>query len=149
MKNKTRRIRITNFEQGQSLTELALTMSILLILLVGIVDIGRGFFTYMALRDAAQEGALYGSTSPTSTSDIETRVWNNSTLLQNLADDPNADTNVAITVIGSPCTGNGIQVRVSYENFPITMPFLGTLIGRQTVPISSTIVDTILSPACP
>jgi Flp pilus assembly protein TadG len=149
MKNKTRRIRNKNSEQGQSLTELALTMSFLLILLVGIVDIGRGFFTYMALRDAAQEGALYGSTSPTSTSDIETRVWNNSTLLQNLADDPNADTNVAITVVGAPCTGNGIQVRVSYENFPITMPFLGTLIGRQTVPISSTIVDTILSPACP
>jgi Flp pilus assembly protein TadG len=140
---------LKKLENGQSLMEMALTMSILLILLVGIVDIGRALFTYLALRDAAQEGALYGSTSPTSTSDIETRVWNSSTLLQNLADDPNADTNIAVTLIGSPCTGNGIQVRVSYENFPITMPFLGTLIGRQTVPISSTIVDTILAPACP
>jgi Flp pilus assembly protein TadG len=149
MNNTDRKGPFTKSEQGQSLMEMALTMSLLLILLVGIVDIGRAFFTYMALRDAAQEGALYGSTTPTSTSDIETRVWNSSTLLQNLADDPNADTNVAVTLIGSACTGNGIQVRVSYENFPITMPLLGTLIGRQTVPISSTIVDTILSPACP
>jgi Flp pilus assembly protein TadG len=149
MNNKMRHEQLDNKEGGQSLTELAITMSLLLILLVGIVDLGRAFFTYMSLRDAAQEGALYGSTTPTSTSDIEARVWNSSTLLQNLADDSNADTNVVITVIGSPCTGNGIQVRVSYENFPITMPLLGALIGRQTVPISSTIVDTILSPACP
>jgi Flp pilus assembly protein TadG len=149
MKKKQHLEHLKDFERGQSLTEMAVTMSLLLILLVGIVDIGRAFFTYLALRDAAQEGALYGSTTPTSTSDIETRVWNSSTLLQNLADDPNADTNIAVTVVGSPCTGNGIQVRVSYENFPITMPFLGSLIGRQTVPISSTIVDTILSPACP
>ena len=141
--------RLNTEERGQSLVEFAFSMTFLLILLVGIVDLGRAFFTYMALRDAAQEGALYGSTTPTSTSDIEARVWNSSSLLQTLADDDSANTNVAVTIIGSACTGNGIQVTVSYDNFPITMPFVGTIIGRQIVPISASITDTILSPACP
>ena len=71
---------ITN-ERGQSLAEMALMMSFLLILLVGVVDLGRGFFVYLALRDAAQEGALYGSTDPTNNADIEARVSNSSSLL--------------------------------------------------------------------
>ncbi len=139
---------ITN-ERGQSLAEMALMMSFLLILLVGVVDLGRGFFVYLALRDAAQEGALYGSTDPTNNADIEARVRNSSSLLENLSADLNANTTVVITIVGSACTGGGITVRVSYDNFPITMPFLGSIIGRQTVPISTAITDTILNPACP
>lgn len=48
-------------EQGQSLVELALSLVLLLTLLAGLVDFGRAFFTYVALRDAAQEGAAYAS----------------------------------------------------------------------------------------
>ena len=136
-------------ERGQSLAEMAMMMSFLLILLVGIVDLGRGFFVYLALRDAAQEGALFGSTDPTNVTDIETRVRNSSSLLENISVDPHANTTVVVTIDGSACTGGGITVRVTYENFPITMPFLGSIIGSQTVPISTAITDTILNPACP
>lgn len=139
---------ITN-ERGQSLAEMAMMMSFLLILLVGVVDLGRGFFVYLALRDAAQEGALFGSTDPTNVTDIELRVRNSSSLLEGLSADPNANTNVVVSIVGSACTGGGITVQVSYENFPITMPFLGSIIGRQTVPISTAITDTILNPDCP
>jgi len=137
------------YERGQSLAEMALMMSLLLILLVGVIDVGRGIFVYLALRDAAQEGALFGSTDPTNFTDIETRVRNSSSLVENLSADPNANTNVAITIVGSACTGNGITVRVSYDNFPITMPLLGSIIGSQTIPISTEITDTILKPSCP
>ena len=51
-------------EQGQSLVELALSLTLLLLLLGGAIDLGRMFFTYIALRDAAQEGAIYGSYCP-------------------------------------------------------------------------------------
>jgi len=136
-------------ERGQSLAEMAMMMSFLLILLVGVVDLGRGFFVYLALRDAAQEGALFGSTDPTNVTDIETRVRNSSSLLENISVDPHANTTVVVTIDGSACTGGGITVRVTYENFPITMPFLGSIIGSQTVPISTAITDTILNPACP
>jgi Flp pilus assembly protein TadG len=57
MKNK---IHETRVENGQSMVEFAFGMVILMIILVGIVDLGRAFFTFMALRDAAQEGAVYG-----------------------------------------------------------------------------------------
>jgi Flp pilus assembly protein TadG len=51
-------------ERGQSLVELTLTFMILLVLLGGVLDLGRALFTFVALRDAAQEGAVYGSIQP-------------------------------------------------------------------------------------
>ena len=38
-------------EQGQSLVEMAVALVMLLLLVGGIVDIGRAYFTYMAMRD--------------------------------------------------------------------------------------------------
>jgi len=51
-------------EKGQSLVEMALSLVLILILLVGTVEMGMAFFQYIQLRDAAQEGALYGSIAP-------------------------------------------------------------------------------------
>lgn len=139
----------TNSERGQSLIELGLTLTFVLILLSGVVDIGRAFFNYMALRDAAQEGALYGSINPTDSNGIQERVRNSSSLLQGLFGDPAADTSIDINVDDPACTGNGIQVQVAYDNFPLTTPFLGSFLGQQTVAISASAVDTILNPTCP
>jgi Flp pilus assembly protein TadG len=135
-------------EKGQSLTEFGLGMIILLILLAGIVDAGRALFTYMALREAAQEGALYGSTDPTNSAEIVARVENASDTLENLSNDAGASMSTQVTILGSPCSGHGIRVRVSYANFPIAMPFLGAVIGSQTVPLSASATDTILTPSC-
>lgn len=46
-------------EGGQSLVETALMLPILLLLLVGIVDFGRAFYAYIAVTNAAREGARY------------------------------------------------------------------------------------------
>jgi len=48
-------------EQGQSLVEFALMMVVLITTLMGILDIGRAFFAYIALQDAVGEGAVYAS----------------------------------------------------------------------------------------
>lgn len=135
-------------EAGQSLTELGLSLMFILILLAGVVDLGRAFFHYIALRDAAQEGALYGSIQPGDQNGIESRIRNSSNLLQGLMNNPGADTDIDVAILGSPCTGNAIRVRVAYENFPLTMPFIGAFLGRQTFGISASVTDTILSPAC-
>ena len=50
--------------KGQSLVEFAIGATILLILLSGVVEFGIAFFQYVQLRDAVQEGALYGSVHP-------------------------------------------------------------------------------------
>jgi hypothetical protein len=59
------------------------------------------------------------------------------------------NSDVTVEIIGQACTGNAIRVSVLYPNFQIAMPLIGTAIGRQTVSISASVIDTILSPACP
>jgi len=144
-------------ERGQSIVEFGVGMVVLIILLAGIVDVGRALFTYMAIREAAQEGALYGSTDPAATSLIIDRAENASDLIRDLASTPSDPSdpsgpsaiNVQVAILGDACTGNGIKVTVTYDQFPITTPFLGTVLGRQTVAISSSATDTILTPPCP
>src|SRR3990172_4698508 len=52
-------------EKGQSLVEFSLMIIILTSLLLGILDIGRAYFTFLALQDAAGEGASYAAQYPT------------------------------------------------------------------------------------
>lgn len=133
------------YEHGQSMVELALTITILMVLLAGTVDLGRAFFTWLAMRDAAQEGASYGSYMPSDTSGIQARVLDN---LKRVINNPSAVVNVTTSALPSPCVGNTITVNVYYGSFPITMPLLGTILGSQQIPINASISDTILSPKC-
>jgi Flp pilus assembly protein TadG len=133
-------------ERGQSLVELALTFTILLALVAGVIDFGRGFFTWVALRDAAQEGALYGSTNPIDSVGIDMRVRDTSYEPVDMTN--TAEVSVDITIYGPPCLGSPIQVDVTYDAFPIAMPFLGTILGRDTLTIHARITDTILRPTC-
>ena len=52
-------------ERGQSLVELAISLVFLLTLVAGVVDPGVAFINYVAMRDAAQEAAIFGSLHPT------------------------------------------------------------------------------------
>ncbi len=51
-------------ERGQSLVELTLGFTMLLILLSGLLDLGRAYYIYVALEDGAGEAALYLSINP-------------------------------------------------------------------------------------
>ncbi len=44
-------------QKGQSLVEFALVLPLFVLILVGIFDIGRAFFAYIAISNAAREGA--------------------------------------------------------------------------------------------
>lgn len=136
--------------KGQSLVEFSVGMVLVLILLGSLVDAARGLFTYMALRDAAQEGSAYGSLNPTATAVIRDRVFGSSTMLQGLQAPGGGTSPIAVDVniIGAACTGNGIEVRVTYNDFPLTMPFVSIFLGSQSIDISAVATDTILSPKC-
>jgi hypothetical protein len=162
-------------DSGQSLVELAFSLAFLLLLVAGVIDIGRAFFTYIALRDAAQEGAAYGSIAriypelPMMCTEIANRAHSTSNtqivdLNQTSVDiifygryDTNLETpyscynlhpETAIQDNTPACMGSTVVVSVTFPNFPLTTPFLGTVIGRQTVPIRATIEDTVLTPPC-
>ena len=51
-------------ERGQSLVEFAIVLPILLIILAGVLDLGRLYYAYVAVTDAAAEGAAYAAIWP-------------------------------------------------------------------------------------
>lgn len=62
-------------EHGQSLTELALLLPFLLLLILGSLDLARVYDSYVSITNAAREGARYASTRPTATAaDVAVRV---------------------------------------------------------------------------
>ena len=134
-------------ERGQSMVELALTITFLMALLAGTIDLGRAFFTWLALRDAAQEGASYGSIEPADEAGLIARVRDN---LEQVINDPATDTTVSVTITpaGQKCLGSTIRVDVTFPDFALGMPFLGTILGSQTIPIRATVNDTIIMPMC-
>jgi hypothetical protein len=136
-------------EKGQSLVELAISFTFLILLLAGVADLGRAFYTFISLRDAAQEGALYGSTAPTDTAGIIARVCNASNYLQGFScGGSTTDIQIDINLPGMPCINHAIEVEVTYQNFPIVMPFAGIFMGQTTIPLRARVVDTILIPPC-
>ena len=132
-------------QKGQALVEFAMGLFFLLLLISGIVDLGRAIFTYMDLREAAQEGAAYATVNPYDTTGIEDRAKQSSNVF-----DP-TDTNLSVNVDteANPCLGKNINVDVSMANFPLTMPFMGTILGTQSLTITASIQDTVLVPLCP
>ena len=147
-------------EQGQSLVELGISLLILVYLLSGAVEFGVLFFQFVQLRDASQEGALYGSTSPTSYSGIELRAREASNSPIDLGDVTKVDVfvfvdNVLIWKNGvvqgsttSACENHAIRVTVEYDH-TIFMPFMAAFLGNPTIPLSASVTDTILTPVCP
>ncbi len=131
-------------QQGQSLTEMAVGLSMMLILLAGVLDLGRAYYTYLSLRNAAAEGAAYGSIQPTDTAGIQTRVRNESPL--GMVEWSGAT--ITTTTIGSACRGGGIKVTVQV-NYTLLTPFIGAIVGSQSLPLQAEVTNTILSPACP
>lgn len=61
-------------ERGQSLVEIAISFPVLLIIISGLIDLGRVYYVYIGLEDAAAEGALYLSIDPACMRDTDTRA---------------------------------------------------------------------------
>lgn len=148
MKSQIHKKRIY-LEKGQSLVEMALTLTIVLTLIAGAFDFGFAFFRYVELRDAAQEGAIFGSVFPGDEAAIINRIRTSSTLstiLLNSLDFVNP-LESDITITGAACTGSEITVRLVHH-YQLTMPFIGAIIGSQTIPLTAQVTNTILLPEC-
>ncbi len=135
--------------RGQSLLEFAAGLFVLLILLAGLIDVGRALFTYISMRDATQEGASFGSTYPTYCLQIADRALNN------LAD-PEAytvtvmidDSLCSVATPAQACLGHTVSVTLTDPHFDITMPFIGSFLGGTSVPLTATSTDTIIRTPC-
>ena len=147
-------IPICQRQRGQSLVEMGLVLMALLWLLAGVIDFGIGFFSYVAIRDAAQEGALYGSViydpdNPSYTIDnfrtmITDRVRNSSSAPVDLH---SASVQVEVIAPGQWCAGYPLRVNVTYE-YPVMMPMAGILTG-PTITLQASATSALLIPLCP
>lgn len=148
----------TKIEHGQSLVELAISFTFLIFLVCGVLDLGMMYYTYLSLRDTAQEGAIFASYNPipdyqsanhpTSTDNIYLRIKdssgypiNSSSIVpgnititcSNGACDPNFTTS---------CQGQKITVGVNYDYHFLT-PVISWIAG-STYTLNATVTETIL-----
>ena len=141
--------------KGQSFVEFSVLVTFLVVLLAGVADFGRAYIMLLQMRDAAQEGASYGSYSPTAFSEIEARVRDTLKDPIDLSDPTTIQVVPSLTNPANACSGfdpttlepNGLEVSILYQ-FPISVPFLGAIIGSQEIPLVATVSNTILQPQC-
>jgi len=61
-------------ERGANLVEFAIVVLLLLLILAGIADLGRAFYGYNVITNAAREAARYGTRLPLDTTNIEAKA---------------------------------------------------------------------------
>jgi len=128
-------------ERGESLVEFAIGITFLLVILAGILDLGRAYFSYIALQDAAQEGASYASIAPGDLSGIRERVRTTSSGPIDFLSFK--DSQIDVRLIGGSCAGSGIKVTISFD-FNLVAPFF----SGNILPLSAEATDTILQDSC-
>lgn len=137
--------------RGQSLVELAYSLTLILTLLLGAVEVGLTLFQYVTIRDAAQEGANYASINPTDDAGIKYRaVAAASDVI------PQLET-AAITIArnnNKSCEGqvssapNSITVTITFYH-DIIFPLVKPLFGADKIKLTTNITNVILQPICP
>jgi hypothetical protein len=139
-------------EKGQSLVEFSLSLVLLLLLLSGLLDLGRVYFTFVALEDAAGEAALYLSLNPqcVHATDVDGVVC---------ADPNNADyrarnsggdevdwtkANINFEMPEFYGVGEPIKVSVDYS-FALLTPIIPKIVGLNPIKISTSASQIIIT----
>jgi hypothetical protein len=99
-------------ERGQSMVELALTLPVLLLLLIGVVEVGNALNAYLTVVDVARDGARLGSKGAASDDDIKNLVVTEMDRLPDGVDPAHDITVQRNTVPGS----QSIRVKVCYDH---------------------------------
>ena len=130
----------TRREKGQSLTELALILPLLLIILAGVLDLGRLYYSYVAVTDAAAEGAAYAAIHPEESSrdEVYLRAQEASRGLVQI-DSGMVDVDCPSVVSGAPVT-----VTVSYT-FTVATPLINVIVPGGALELRAVAREAILA----
>lgn len=127
---------VKNESRGQSAVELALALPVFLLLLVGIVDYGRGVASYALVANAAREGARAGIFPHTSDDVIRAGVNSHTLFLGTI---PASHISITPASQADRDSNTTIQVAVVYY----FQPLLSSLLGWAT-PIRMSATSTML-----
>jgi Flp pilus assembly protein TadG len=121
----TKRVSFRN-QQGQSMTEFALVLPLLVILLFGVIQFGIVFNHYITLTDAVRAGARKGA--------VGRRLQNPNAAVEQQVRDAATDLKEAdlnVTVTSSWTQGSDVSVTASY---PYSINLLGIVVksGRMS-----------------
>lgn len=123
-------------ELGQSLVELTLVLPVLLIILAGLLDVGRLYHAYVAVTDAAAEGARYASMNPSATADqIKRRASAASGGLILIDEDQ-----VGVDPL-DPSSSESVTVTVTYP-FEVVTPLVNAMVPGGTIPLRAVVVES-------
>lgn len=116
-------------DEGAQLVELAVVMLLLLLILMGVSDIGRAFYSYISIANAAREGARYGSRFPNDLTGIRFAAKEEA----KLSGVTLADASIIANCPGGCLGGQRIQVEVNYS----VPTILGGVFGFNPIPMLS------------
>ena len=114
--------------KGGSMVELALLLPLLVLILAGVVDLGRAFHDYIVITNASREGARYASHFPNDLTGIRDTA-NDEAVSTGVAIDTNQ---VSVDVLNAP-SGDPITVTVHYGFHTI----LARIVGVPTIMLTS------------
>ena len=123
-------------DSGQAIVEFALVAPILLLLVLGIVDFGRAFYTYHVLIDAAREGARVAVVANPATTQA-TVVQRINRLLKDAGLDTATATGARKTITGFG-GGTDTQLRVDIA-YPYRIQWIKPFMGWTNAQASFTL----------
>ena len=135
--------------RGQSLVEFVLLLPVLLIVLAGLLDLGRLYFAYVAVTDAAAEGAAYAAlffppsdsaTCPPDDSDICRAAREASAGLVQL---DQAEIAVECPGCPNPASGDAVTVRVVYP-FTLVTPIVEAMVPGSVLDLEAVATQAII-----
>ncbi len=125
-------------EKGQSVLEVALVLPVILLILAGVLDLGRLYYVTVALTDAAGEGATYAAINPNDTDQIISRAQSAAEGLVQI------QTENVIVDCPSVSPGNPVTVTVGYD-FTLATPLLNMIVRDGVLRLSGTASESILT----
>ncbi len=126
-------------ERGQSLVEFVLILPVLLIILAGMLDLGRLYYAYVAVTDAAAEGAAYAAIYPDDSDGVKDRAEDASGGL--------IEIDRGLVKIEPPPiveSGEPITVTVNYT-FTLATPFINVMVPDGVLMLRAVAIEVILA----
>lgn len=124
-------------ERGQSMLEFALVLPVLLVVLAGVLDLGRLYFAYVAVTDAAGEGASYAAIHPDNTAEIVARAQDATGGLVEIDED-------LVQVYYPEDLDQAIAVDVTYE-FTLATPMINAILPDGVIMLQAVAIELILA----
>ncbi len=143
--------RLDEDQPGQSLVEFTLMFVVLTVILMGILDLGRLYFAYVGLQNAAGEGANYAAMNPlcptadagagcADPNNVAWRVKNESPAGMVISN------SIGVQVVTGQITMTApITVQATY-NFHLATFVIASIVNSDTLPLQAQASTAILVP---